>query len=170
MLISTVQIEYCPLPALAANWWKRKRLNYPGDFVGERSSCSHITLKASLLTFHSFVWLLLCAFHLFLFWNCSKHFCTVNSLITSLLASGKATLKWSLRLHSFLPWQRLLHIMQHFINLHWALNKQMWLAGAIGHDAPAPWAGSIPTDLKLDNKLDFKKARVLFVIPTRARW
>lgn len=33
-LISTVQIEYCPLPAPVVNWWKRKRLNYPGDFTG----------------------------------------------------------------------------------------------------------------------------------------
>lgn len=95
-----------PLACSGRELIEKETIELPWRFHRERSSCTHISLKALVLTSHSFIWLLHCAFHLFLFWNCSKYFSTVNSFITSLLVSGKATLMWSFRLHSILPWQR----------------------------------------------------------------
>lgn len=125
-----------PLACSGRELMEKETIEFPWRFRGERSSCTRIISKALLLSCHSFLWLLHCAFHLLLFWNCSKYFIRVDSFITFQLFSVQAPFKWSF--HSFLPWQCLAHFTQHCIKLRWVLNKQMWLAGAIGHDAPTP--------------------------------
>lgn len=47
-LIATPQIEYWPLPALLMNGWKRKQLNYLGDFAG--SGEPSLSIAALLFT------------------------------------------------------------------------------------------------------------------------
>lgn len=84
-----------PLACSGRELMEKETIELPWRFHGERSSCTHIILKTLVLSPHSFVRLLHCAFHLFLFWNCSKCFSRVDSFITSQLVSVKATLKWS---------------------------------------------------------------------------
>ena len=78
-----------PLACSCHEFMEQETIELPRRFHGERSSYTHIILKALALSSHSSMWLLHCAFHLFSFWNCSKYFNRVDSFIAFQLVSVK---------------------------------------------------------------------------------
>lgn len=89
-----------PLACSCRKFMEQETIELPWRFHGERSSYTRIILKALVLSSHSFMRLLHCAFHLFSFWNCSKYFSRVDSFITFQLVSVKAPFGLFSSIHS----------------------------------------------------------------------
>ena len=110
-LISTLQIEYCHLPAPVVNWWERKRLNYPGDFTEERGTVALIRLHGTGAQFSVLKRLLPRAFFYFFGFN--------SEIAPDIFAEWVFFIKFqSLPVKPTSGWSFsvivLTHIMQHF--------------------------------------------------------
>lgn len=93
-LISTVQIEYCPLPAPVVNLWKRKRLNYPGDFTGSGAVALTLSRRhwySAFIVLHGGCIMLSVSFR-----STIAYFSTIDSFMTIWLVLIRVTMTWSL--------------------------------------------------------------------------